>query len=164
MKLIATSSQTVGPFFHFGLTPAGVANATPLPDGIPRIALTVRVVDGRGEPVDDAVVELFYAAEGSTGPCLFARLDTTSGGTCAFELARPAAHVNVCVFARGLLRHLHTRIYFEGTPNLGADPVLALVPEDRRDTLLARRDPAADNRWHFDIRLQGSDETVFFDL
>lgn len=164
MTLVATGSQTVGPFFHFGLTADGAVNATPLPDGVPRIALTVRVTDGSGKPVDDAAVEVFYGLKASPAGCLFARLPTMSDGTCTFELASPSAHINVCLFARGLLRHLHTRIYFDGDPGLASDPVLALVPEDRRATLLARRDAASPERWRFDLRLQGADETVFFDL
>jgi protocatechuate 3,4-dioxygenase alpha subunit len=78
--------------------------------------------------------------------------------------ARQAAHVNVCLFARGLLRQLHTRIYFAGDPALDDDAVLSLVPADRRATLVARRDPSQEDRWVFDLRLQGNDETVFFDL
>jgi protocatechuate 3,4-dioxygenase alpha subunit len=73
-----------------------------------------------------------------------------------------AAHINVCLFARGLLRHIYTRLYFEDDPALTTDPVLALVPEDRRGTLIASR--VGDARWSMDIRLQGEDETVFFDL
>jgi len=165
MTLIATSSQTVGPFFHFGLTAPGTANATPLPAGVARLTLTVSVHDGDDRPVDDAAVEIFYRAEAAPeAPCLFARLGTGDDGSCTFELARPAAQVNVCVFARGLLRHLHTRIYFEGDSALRTDPVLALVPEGRRGTLLARREQGNGDRWRFDIRLQGADETVFFDL
>ena len=68
----------------------------------------------------------------------------------------------MCVFARGLLRHLYTRIYFDGDPALDQDPLLSVVPEDRRRTLLARR--PADGTWEFVIRLQGDDETVFFDI
>lgn len=165
MTLVATSSQTVGPFFHFGLTRDGAVNATPLPEGVPHLALTVHVTDGEGQPVGDAAIEIFYAAAGSAeGPCLFARLPTLPDGTCTFEVAQPAGHVNVCFFARGLLRHLHTRIYFEGHPALATDAVLARVPDDRRPTLLARPVSPARDRWHFDLRLQGPDETVFFDL
>jgi protocatechuate 3,4-dioxygenase alpha subunit len=175
-ELIATGSQTVGPFFHFGLTADGATNAVALPPDRPRLALTVRVTDGTGEPVADAVVEIWYAADPAEREirCLFARLPTTADGSCRFEIVRPAGdapgaharapHVNVCLFARGLLRHLHTRIYFDADPQLGTDPVLALVPEDRRSTLLARLDAGSDDRWAFDLRLQGAGETVFFDV
>ena len=75
-----------------------------------------------------------------------------------------AAHVNLCVFMRGLLRHLYTRLYFSGDPALAADRVLALVPPDRRETLLAQREESEPATWLFDIHLQGDRETVFFDL
>lgn len=165
MTLVATSSQTVGPFFHFGLTPDGVINAAPLPDGVARIELRVRVTDGDGQPVPDAAVEIWYAVAGKRDePSLFARLPTAHDGTCTFQLAQPDAHVNVCFFARGLLRQLHTRIYFDGDRRLAQDPALALVAEERRNTLLARQDAARQDRWLFDLRLQGASETVFFDV
>src|SRR5689334_18220864 len=88
----------------------GAINAVPIPAGAQRLTLTVRVTDGAEQPVGDAVIEVFYApAATPDGGCLFARLPTRDDGTCTFELAQPAAHVNVCLFARGLLRHLHTR-------------------------------------------------------
>jgi protocatechuate 3,4-dioxygenase alpha subunit len=103
------------------------------------------------------------------------RLPTDAQGSCTFETIRPgrvadgrgglqAAHVNLCLFARGLLRHLYTRMYFAGDPALGDDALLAHVPEDRRETLLAIADPGAPATWSFAIRLQGDRETVFFDL
>lgn len=162
--LVATGSQTVGPFFHFGLTaqPHG-RMIDRFAQGGEAIRLRIRVVDGDGAPVSDAMIELSQAG-------VFGRLPTTADGSCEFETMRPRAsqdevapHINVCLFARGLLRQLHTRIYFEGDAALTSDPVMALVPEERRPTLMARPDPAAANAWTFDIRLQGSDETVFFD-
>lgn len=174
--LVATASQTVGPFFHFGLTADGAVNATALPPHGARLALAVRVTDGDGEPVTDAALEIWYATgdDSSTSPaearCQFARLPTGADGICRFALAQPsaggsaAAHVNVCLFARGLLRHLHTRIYFAGDPRLEGDALLGCVPPDRRATLIARRDPARGDGWEFDLRLQGADETVFFDV
>jgi protocatechuate 3,4-dioxygenase alpha subunit len=143
----------------------------------------VRVLDGDGQPVPDAMIELWQAdaagaySTASSPPGSFAgfgRLGTNEDGVCVFETIRPgpvpgsdgtpeAAHINVCVFARGLLRHLYTRIYFEGDPALGHDPLLSVVVADRRATLLAR--PAADPAtWTFLVRLQGDDETVFFDV
>ena len=74
-----------------------------------------------------------------------------------------APHINVGVFSRGLLKRLFTRIYFAGEASNAADPILALVPADRRDTLLAKPDPARTGLFRFDIRLQGGNETVFFD-
>jgi protocatechuate 3,4-dioxygenase alpha subunit len=105
----------------------------------------------------------------------FGRLPTGADGACEFETVRPrtspagqatgtqATHINVCIFARGLLRQVYTRVYFAGDPALASDPVLALVPEDRRDTLLAQPDATRPGRWIFDVRLQGARETVFFD-
>jgi protocatechuate 3,4-dioxygenase alpha subunit len=168
--LVATGSQTVGPFFHFGLTAAGAINAVAPPAHLPRVDLRVRVSDGQGQPVTDAIVEIFYAAEAAAS-LLFARLPTGADGSCTFAIAPPVPqkangestpHVNVCLFARGLLRHLHTRIYFDHDIALHRDAVLELVPESRRPTLMARPDGA--NRWTFELRLQGVDETVFFDL
>lgn len=171
VPLVATGSQTVGPFFHFGLTPEGAVNAVAPPARLPQLELVVRVIDGEQQPVADAVVEIFYAAEPGAS-LLFARLPTQADGACRFRIARPiadagsgrpaAAHVNLCLFARGLLRHLHTRIYFDGNTDLAGDAVLDLVPADRRHTLLARNSGA--DTWVFELRLQGTNETVFFDV
>ena len=142
------------------------------------------MLDGDGAPVPDAMVELRQAdARGVYGPPParpddpppsfggFGRLHTSTDGDCCFETIRPgapagtagAAHVTVCLFMRGLLRHLYTRLYFEDDPALDRDPILSVVPAERRSTLLARR--AADGAtWDFVVRLQGPGETVFFDL
>jgi protocatechuate 3,4-dioxygenase, alpha subunit len=182
VKHIPTASQTVGPFFNFGLTtdPALGVLAGSAAAG-ERIRLTFRVTDGGGVPTPgDAMIELWQAdSEGRYPPSAgfhgFGRLETDLDGRCTFETIRPgrvpapdgglqAPHINVTVFARGLLKHLHTRVYFEGDAANDADPVLGLVPPERRATLLARRsesDPAA---WHFEVVLQGDSETVFFDV
>ncbi|HXW15385.1 MAG TPA: protocatechuate 3,4-dioxygenase subunit alpha, partial [Terriglobia bacterium] len=73
-------------------------------------------------------------------------------------------HLTVAVYGRGLLKQLYTRIYFAGDPANPQDPVLALVPEERRPTLIAQADRACPGRWCFEIRLQGERETVFFDV
>lgn len=165
--LIATASQTVGPFFHFGLTPQPNGRLVDrLPAGEP-ITLVIRVTDGDGQPVGDAAVEVMQDG-------VFGRMPTGEDGTCTFETVRPpgaatntasplAPHIYVCLLARGLLRHLHTRIYFAGDPAIDADPVLALVPEHRRTTLLAHPDGSRPGVWVFELRLQGERETVFFD-
>ena len=179
-----TPSQTVGPFFDFCLT-ADTAHGTVFPDSAARLRLLVRVTDGAGHPVPDAVVEIWQACDRPGGDAGFGRLGTRADGTCEFDTVRPcdpadggAAHVNVCLFARGLLHHLHTRLYFEGDPRLASDPVLALVPEARRATLIATATAAPDSvsdsvsdsdsvsvsAYTFDIRLQGDRETVFFDV
>jgi protocatechuate 3,4-dioxygenase alpha subunit len=184
--LIATPSQTVGPFFDFALTAdASLGRMVDTTAEAERIRLCVRVTDGDGQPVSDAVVELWQVMDAKAGQAAvesgairppgvarFGRLPTREDGTCEFETVRPvsmpdtpgrqqAAHINVCLFARGLLRQLYTRIYFAGDPALKDDPVLALVPEERRSTLLARPDGAS-GRWLFDVGLQGPQETVFF--
>ena len=183
--LVASASQTVGPFFHVGPCASDRCGVVAGP-GVPgeRIRVRVRVLDGDGAPVDDAMVELRQAdARGVYAPppqrpddpppafAGFGRLHTSTDGDCCFETIRPgasadaagAAHVTVCLFMRGLLRHLYTRLYFEDDPALDRDPILSLVPAERRPTLLARR--ASDGvTWDFVVRLQGPGETVFFDL
>ncbi len=174
---VATPSQTVGPFFHVGLT-ANPTLGSVVPEGTAgeRVRLLVRVVDADSAPVPDAMIEIYQAdAAGYYGQppfTGFGRLPTGEDGTCVFHTIRPGAvpvgvqapHVNVCVFARGLLRHLYTRIYFAGDVGLESDPLMALVPPDRRHTLLATPAHGQPDAWEFTIRLQGPDETVFFDL
>ncbi len=167
-----TPSQTVGPFYHFGLTknPALGCLTTPEVEG-ERIRVRFRLLDGDGQPVPDGMIELWQAdAAGDYHQgtfCGFGRLATDEQGCCTFDTIRPgrvgaqAAHINVSVFARGLLNRLCTRVYFDGDPALAEDAVLARVPEDRRSTLLARN---MGDCWEFDIRLQGEGETVFFDI
>jgi protocatechuate 3,4-dioxygenase alpha subunit len=167
--LVATPSQTVGPFFHVGLTREAQAQlAGPLAgEGI---RLLIEVTDGDGRAVSDALVELWQGG-GASPVSAFGRLPTAEDGSCEFVTVRPARdthplaapHINVCLFARGLLRQLHTRLYFDGDPALETDEVLALVPKERRATLLAVADRAQPGRWRFHVRLQGPEETVFFD-
>ena len=170
--LVATPSQTVGPFFSFGLTTnQALGRMAATDDAGERLRLCVRILDGAGAPVPDALVELSQAH--AAGRHLFGRLPTDADGACVFDTVRPAqpgvatreaVHINVCLFMRGLMRHVYTRIYFAGDPALQDDPVLALVAEDRRETLVAQRNADAADVWEFDVRLQGDRETVFFDL
>jgi protocatechuate 3,4-dioxygenase, alpha subunit len=181
---IATSSQTVGPFFHFGLTADARLGEVAPPDAPgDHLQLRVRVLDGAGDPVPDAVVELYQADADGRYPDAaveapefrgFGRLPTGPAGDCVFQTIKPgvvrtngieqAPHINVCLLARGLLRQIYTRIYFKGDPGLASDPILALVPSARRSTLLAEPSASEPGLWEFVIRMQGSEETVFFDL
>jgi protocatechuate 3,4-dioxygenase alpha subunit len=179
MSLIPSASQTVGPFFNFALTPDARLGAMAA-EGAEgdRISLAFRVVDGDGAPTPgDSMIELWQAdAQGryteGRDPHFrgFGRLETSPNGECIFETVKPgsvegqAPHINVMVFARGLLKQLYTRVYFEGEAANAHDPVLALVPEDRRSTLLARPAAGRPNAWSIVIRLQGAAETVFFDV
>jgi protocatechuate 3,4-dioxygenase alpha subunit len=154
-----TPSQTVGPFFGFALPFANDAHAT---DVEPHEAMRIegQVLDGAGEPVPDALVE---ASQGEQ----FARCRTDGEGAFHFILRKPivsdgAPCFEVTVFARGLLRHLQTRMYFPDEEGANrADRVLRLVEESRRHTLIAHQDA---DIVRFDIRLQGEGETVFFAL
>jgi protocatechuate 3,4-dioxygenase alpha subunit len=183
-------SQTIGPFYHFALTTNAalgcLAGAAAKGE---RIRVRFRLLDGDGAPVPDGMIEIWQAdASGKydhpedrqpldPDPAFrgFGRLATDADGCCVFDTVRPgrapdghgrcqASHLNVTIFARGLLAHLCTRAYFEGDPALAEDPVLAGVPEERRATLIARRDASQPALWNFDIHLQGDDETVFFDF
>ncbi len=164
-------------------TPAIAAPGMP---GTP-IRIEGRVFDGEGNILPDALIELWQAdhqgryAHPADGRPLssnsfrgFGRCPTGKDGTFGFATVKPgpvpgpdgstqAPHINVGMLARGMLKRLFTRIYFAGEPANAADPILALVPADRRDTLIAKPDPAKPGVLRFDIRLQGVNETVFFD-
>ncbi len=190
MELIPCGSQTVGPFFHLGLTdPYSISTiAGPLVKG-ERVRLLCSVYDGEGIPIPDAMLEIWQAnANGKYNHpddmqesdldanfLGFGRLPSDKSGTCEFETIKPgrvpswtdvlqAPHFVISVFARGVVKRLATRAYFAGDPANAEDPVLALVPENRRDTLTARSDPNDPGTWRFDIHLSGDKETVFFDV
>ena len=154
-----TPSQTAGPFFGFAL-PFPDDRCAVAPDAPGAVRIEGQLLDGAGEPVPDGLLE---ASQGDQ----FARSGTDAEGMFHFVVRKPASgpdglapHLNVMVFARGVLRHLTTRLYFpdEAAAN-AADPVLRLVDEDRRRTLVARDDGGV---LHWDVRLQGEEETVFF--
>lgn len=183
LRLGTTPSATVGPYLAIGLTwPDGQwAAAEGTPGGI---WIRGRVLDGAGDVVPDAMVETWQAdpdggfpspedprgAASYPGFRGYARAQTLTGEFAVFTLkpgrvpdgegGLQAPHVDVSVFARGLLDRVVTRIYFadEAEAN-AADPVLAALPEDRRSTLLAT---PTDDGYRFDVRLQGEAETVFF--
>jgi protocatechuate 3,4-dioxygenase alpha subunit len=156
-----TPSQTVGPFLHIGLMDSYGPEL--IPPGSPgALRVSGLVLDGAGDAVRDALVEVWHPDVG------FGRSDTRDGGRFAFVTRKPAdraqaPHLEVAVFARGLLKQAVTRMYFpdELEANAG-DAVLSGVEPARRPTLVAVPKGAGELR--FDIRLQGDDETVFFDL
>jgi protocatechuate 3,4-dioxygenase alpha subunit len=155
-----TPSQTVGPFFGFSLPYEGSAQAVS-PDADGAVRIEGRLLDGAGDPVADGLIEVWSGDQ-------FARSRTDPEGGYHVVVRKPAGapphapHLNLSVFARGLLRQLASRVYFpEDEEANAADPVLARVEPARRDTLIARRDGEVH---HFDIRLQGEGETVFFRL
>jgi protocatechuate 3,4-dioxygenase alpha subunit len=166
-------SQTIGPFFRFGFA---WMDATSLVDAtnVGAIVLEGAVLDGAGAPVPDAVVEIWqadgagaFAPETTMGWTGFGRCLTDEGGGFRFVTVAPGAvdevslpHINVSVFARGLLQRVVTRVYLPDASRAEpTDPVLASVPSERRMTLIAEPTPTG---LRFDIRLQGEQETVFF--
>jgi protocatechuate 3,4-dioxygenase alpha subunit len=163
MRLPLTPSQTVGPFFRIGLsTTIGSHIAGEGTTGAVRIS--GQVFDGAGEPVPDAMIET-WQAEGA-GRCA-----TDDEGHFAIVTTKPARsgvdgdagapHLDVSVFARGLLMRLVTRMYFPDEEEANAvDPVLIAIAPEARSTLVAVRE---DGGLRFDIHLQGARETVFFD-
>lgn len=188
-----TPSQTVGPFFAYCLTPtdyaydALVGNDLRTDDVVgEQIVVTGRLIDGGGDPVPDAMIEIWQADGEGRYPGVsealantrfkgFGRSETPDG-VFRFLTVKPgrvpapkdrdqAPHINVGIFARGILKRLFTRIYFDDEGANEVDPVLGLVPADRRPTLIARRDGTEDGlpRYVLDIHLQGDDETVFFE-
>jgi protocatechuate 3,4-dioxygenase, alpha subunit len=176
----ATPSQTVGPFFAVGLLwPDG---PLVVPDGTPgSFRLTGRLLDGAGDPVPDALVETWQADPegrfprpgdpGGRGFRGFGRCPTDAEGRFWVQTVKPgpvpgpggalqAPHLDVSIFARGLLRQAVTRVYFADEPAANAaDPVLAALPDPARATLLAG--PVAGG-YHLDVHLQGEHATVFF--
>ncbi|WP_418594591.1 protocatechuate 3,4-dioxygenase subunit alpha [Ponticoccus sp. (in: a-proteobacteria)] len=189
-----TASQTAGPYVHIGCTPnflgiegifpedLGTRMITGEPAG-ERITVTGSVIDGAGNVLKDALVEIWQAdaagkfpgqggAEGFTG---WGRspgdmetgeftFETLKPGRVAWHDGRPQApHITVWVVARGINLGLHTRIYFPDEEAANAeDPILQRVEHRQRiKTLIARKTPEG---YRFDIRLQGEDETIFFDI
>ncbi len=188
MSLHTTASQTVGPFFRIGLESMFI----PVVAGpeVPGEHVTIhgRVLDGDGKPIPDAVIETWQAdAQGNyanlddlmdrerppifTG---FGRAPTDDDGQFTLTTIKPgrvpgpgvslqAPHLVVLVFMRGLLLHLVTRVYFPDEASNMEDPILGLVPPERRATLIARKASAEEGVLEWDIVMQGENETVFFD-
>ena len=197
-----TPSQTVGPFFAYGLTPKGRCQWDPnghyswketvgdnliTPDATgQKIRIEGQIVDGDGVPINDAMIEIWQAdaqgryasprdnrARPNTQFKGFGRSATDKNGMFGFATVKPGAvpgpkgatqapHIVIAIYSRGMLRQVYTRLYFadEAAAN-EADPVLKLVPTDRRGTLIAKKQGDA---YRFDIRMQGENETVFFEV
>jgi protocatechuate 3,4-dioxygenase alpha subunit len=201
-----TPSQTVGPFFAYGLAPhsrcdwkpnqgydwketVGADLVTPDATGT-RIRIEGVILDGDGKPINDAMIEIWQAdgqgryahprdnrgARPNTKFKGFGRTATDKAGVYSFVTVKPgvvpgpdnkpqAPHVVVCIFSRGMLRQVYTRIYFADEAANAADPILTLVPADRRATLVAHKETRGELPiYRFDIRVQGENETVFFDI
>ena len=183
MTLPVTPSQTIGPFFAVGLPWPDGPNV--VPEGTPgAVRVGGRVVDGAGDPVPDALIETWQAdpegrfahPDDPRGPAAsgfrgFGRCPTDAEGRWAIRTVRPgplpapgggleAPHINVSVFARGLLNRLVTRVYFPDEPEANAaDPVLASIPEAAARARLVAM--AEGDRLRFDLHLQGDQETPF---
>ena len=187
MSLRASTSQTIGPYLRIGLEWMQVEDMAPA--GVPgeRFSIEGTVVDADGKPVNDAAVEIWQAdgqgrypspedpqgrlaAAGFRG---YGRSLTDDTGTFRFRSIKPgrvagpdgklqAPHLVVTIFMRGLLKQLVTRIYFPDDPANSDDPVLKLVPAERRATLVAKKKGEGALAWN--VVLQGRDETVFFDF
>ena len=191
-KLLQTGSQTVGPFFHDGLF-LGDENVLVTEESTgEHILITGTVYDGDGVPVPDAMVEIWQPdAQGffnhpadpnqaQADPTFrgFGRADTTDNGNFLFQTVKPgsipdaisdadgaqyAPSINIRVFARGMLIHAVTRLYFADESMTNTDPVLSTLDPARRQTLIASPIESDDLPcYHFDIHLQGEAETVFF--
>ena len=187
MSYPATASQTVGPYFTIGL--AYLDSNALCTDAAPgkHIKVLGQVFDGEGVPVPDAQLELWQAddqgrfsgydprecGEVSKGFVGFARVPVDARGCFHFGTVLPgsvpapdgssqAPHIVVMLSMRGLLRHLYTRIYFAENPLNDTDPILHIVPAERRATLIAEATPENPRQYLFNIRLQGESETVFF--
>ncbi|MGY6520362.1 MAG: protocatechuate 3,4-dioxygenase subunit alpha [Mongoliitalea sp.] len=190
-KLGQTPSQTVGPYFAYGLTPEQYkfdhkSLATPVllnanQNSKDLILLRGRVFDLHGAPVDDAMIEIWqvdqkgvFRTEPHQGFISIGRMGTgTLDGNCyEFTTCIPAAEkqgqapaIHMIVFMRGLLSHVYTRVYFEDFKELNQeDPYLKLVVEERRSTLIAKKvQERPVTIYEFNLYMQGEKETVFFD-
>ena len=183
-----TPSQTLGPYFAYGLTPEQYGydfTSIAKPDMMSEdttgtmIHLVGTVFDGAGKPVSDAMIEIWQSDAKGHYPSRernnsaftgFGRSGTNAYGVYEFRTIKPGAAnasnapaINVTVMMRGMLLHTFTRIYFPDETIANAhDQILALVPAERRATLIASID--APHRYRFDIHMQGDHETVFFDM
>lgn len=179
-----SSSQTVGPFYRIGLIYGQPQNDLVEDQTLgERITLTGVVYDGEGEPIPDALLEIWQPdANGIFNHPLdplheqadpyfhgFGRAETRNAGRYEFKTVKPggrdggAPYINMHIFGRGMIVHAITRVYFPDEPANEDDPVLNSVESERRETLIATRERTdGPPTYRFDIRMQGEDETVFF--
>jgi protocatechuate 3,4-dioxygenase alpha subunit len=187
MSLHATTSQTIGPYLRIGLEWMVIEDLAPQGVAGERVRIEGRVIDGDGKPVNDAAVEIWqansqgkYASPEDTqdkpvDPRFrgYGRSLTDDAGAFRFRTIKPgrvpgpggklqAPHLSVTIFMRGLLKQLVTRMYFPDDAANADDPVLALVPAERRATLIAKK--KGDGLLEWNVILQGRNETVFFDF
>jgi protocatechuate 3,4-dioxygenase, alpha subunit len=168
-----TSQQTIGPFWH-GLAEPGMQDLTRFGAAGRRVVLSGRVTDGDGAPVTDACIEIFQASPPASDRFPgWGRCATDGEGRFRFVTLAPlwsepplsgkdAPHLAVMIHARGLLKPLFTRCYFDGDPHNDQDPLLRALAPDRRATLVADR--RGEDDWHLDLALQGDRETVFLEI
>lgn len=177
---MATPHQTAGPYWHMIDFPAWAdvlrADGPNARVQGERIIIEGTITDGDGALVTDAMVEIWHADPAGRYDSEFqgfGRCATNADGRFRFITLKPgpvpgrgntlqAPHVQIMIFARGLLSHVTTRLYFQGEALNETDPLLALVPPERRATLIA--EPTAPGTWQLDIRLRGGTETVFLDI
>ena len=178
-KYQQTPSQTLGPFFAYGLTPEQYSYSfTSIADNYlykntdkagERIIIKGQIFDGNGDPINDAMLEI-RQDDSLDG---FGRYGTGTekDNSFIFHTIKPisedgqAPHINIVVMMRGLLSHVFTRLYFSDEEAANAnDKILNLIPKDRRHTLIAKRTTVnGQTIYRFDIHMQGENETVFFD-
>ncbi len=181
MSLVATASQTVGPYFHIGLSWAdNAAIAGPEVAG-QRVTIAGRILDGDGQPINDALIEVWQAdsqghyPEAGDGFRGFGRIPSGDDGGFRFSTIKPgrvagpggtlqAPHLLLSIGMRGLLKRVTTRMYFPDEPANAEDPILARVEPARRRTLIARASPSEPALLIWNVIMQGETETVFFDL
>jgi len=193
-RLRRTPSQTIGPFFAYGLTARqygydfnSIVTGSMIADNGPgnRVQISGKVLDGNDAPISDAMLECWQAdAEGRFNKMIrlphdgFIGLGRLGTGTepdfsFRFTTIKPgsmregmAPHINIILFMRGSLHHLYTRIYFSDEAEANqSDELLKIVPEERRHTLVAKRSRKSGiPEYLFDIHMQGAKETVFFEI
>jgi protocatechuate 3,4-dioxygenase alpha subunit len=187
MSLRASTSQTIGPYLRIGLEWMQIEDLAPQGVAGERVRIEGRVIDAEGKPVNDAAVEIWQAnSHGKyaspedpqekpveTAFRGYGRSLTDDAGAFRFRTIKPgrvpgpggrlqAPHIVVTIFMRGLLKQLLTRVYFPDDPANADDPILSLVPAERRATLIARK--SGDGVLEWNVVLQGKGETVFFDF